>query len=46
MDSTKTTNLSRNSSQKNMKSNSQISPSKVKLDIHKEVRENEEEDRH
>lgn len=41
MNTTKTSNISQNSSQKNT---NKISPSKVKLDIHREVRENEEED--
>ena len=45
MNTTKTSNMSRSSSQKNAM-NPKISPSKVKLDIHKEARENEEEDNH
>lgn len=43
MNTTKTSNLSHISSQIN-NNNPKISPSKVKLDIHREVRENEEED--
>jgi hypothetical protein len=40
MVTTKTSNMSQDSNQKNQ----HTSPSKVKLDIHNEVRENEEED--
>jgi hypothetical protein len=40
MVTTKTSNMSQDSNKKNQ----HTSPSKVKLDIHNEVRENEEED--
>lgn len=43
MSTTRTTTLSQNESQKN---GPKVSPSKVKLDIHKEAGENEEEDEH
>lgn len=44
MNTTKTSNISQNSSQK-INKNEKISPSKVKLDVHKEALENEEDEK-